>query len=146
MMNYGYNGYNNPYLTPQQRLNQLEAQYPQFAQNSLPQQATGFKTIPVANIEEANATQTDMSGNPMFFYNKGQNEIYIKQFDIKTGAAIFQIFRHVAEPVAHENPSTGLNISEKQYKVLNDKLDALYSMLSNKVDEQPKKEVRSNAK
>lgn len=54
MMNFtgGYNGYQyNPYLTPQQRINQFEAQYPQYSQNQQVQQPAGFKTIPVSNVD-----------------------------------------------------------------------------------------------
>lgn len=147
MMNFsgGYNGYN-PYMTAQQRLAQMEAQYPQFAQAPALPQPAGFKTIPVANIDEANATQADMSGNPMFFYNKGQNEIYVKQLNLQSGLANFQTYKLAQAPSANENTSIGVNISEKQYKVLTDKLDALYSMLANKDIEQSKREVKGNAK
>lgn len=142
---YNYNQYN-PYLTPQQRLNQLEAQYPQFTQNPMPQQNTGFKTIPVSNADEANATQADLSGNPIFFFNKAKGEIYLKQLNLQDGSAIFQTFKLTATPAVNENTPQGVILSERQYKALNDKLDALYSMLANKEPEPLKKEVRSNVK
>lgn len=142
---YNYNQYN-PYLTPQQRLNQLEAQYPQFNQNPIPQQNTGFKTIPVSNADEANATQADLSGNPIFFFNKAKGEIYLKQLNLQDGSAIFQTFKLIQVPTMNENTLQSINLSEEQYKALNDKLDALYSMIANKEQEQPKREVRNNAK
>lgn len=148
MLNYpGYNyGQFNPMLTAQQRLAQMEAQYPQFTQPAQGNQPIGFKTIQVSNINEANATPVDMTGNPLFFYNKGKGEIYLKQFNLQDDSAIFQTYRLTQNPTGNESISTGVNMSEKQYMVLNDKLDALYSMLANKTEEQPKKEVRNNAK
>lgn len=143
---YNYNQYN-PYLTPQQRLNQLETQYPQFSQNTPQQQpTTGFKTIPVSNADEANATQADLSGNPIFFFNRAKGEIYLKQLNLQDGSAIFQTFKLAQVPTINENAVQSITLSEKQYKALNDKLDALYSMFANKEQEQPRKEVRNNAK
>lgn len=53
----------------------------QYQQYNQPMQQQGYRMIPVTNEQEANATQVDLSGNPIFFYNKGMNEIYIKQFN-----------------------------------------------------------------
>lgn len=84
------NMYPNNYLTsPQQRIEQLVNQHPQyFNQNT--QQAfnaqTGWKIIPVSNIDEANATSADLQGNPTFFFNRATKEIYMKQLD-SSGAA-----------------------------------------------------------
>ena len=83
--------YNSPYVDPQLQLNQLASRYPQYFnqqnynQPSQPYQNNG-RVIFVTNIEEAKATPADMLGNPLFFYNKSKNEIYIKQTDA-TGAA-----------------------------------------------------------
>jgi len=70
MMNY----YNNPW---QQRLQQMEQQYPQY---SMPQtQGLRYNVIPVTNEQEALAAIVDTTGNPTFFYNKAKKEIYVKQ-------------------------------------------------------------------
>lgn len=122
MMNYGYF---NPMITPQQRLSQLEQQYPQFGQQ------VGFKVLPVTNIEEANASQIDLNGNPVFFYNKGKNEVYIKQFNVQTGLADFYTFTRVENATKTE--------SKDEFKLINDKLDKLYSIL-----EKPKKAVKND--
>lgn len=138
MLNYA-SGYNfnpyNPMMNAQQRLNQLEQT--QFSQG----QNLGFRTLPVTNIDEANATQADLSGNPIFFYNKAQNEIYLKQFNINTGLADFKVFKLTAN--SGQEAQQIFNMSEKHYKTLSDKLDNLASLL--KDTEQHKKEVR-NAK
>ena len=133
--NYSFNQYN-PMFTAQQRLNQMEAQYPQYTQPA------GFKTLQVSNIDEANATPADMTGNPIFFFNKAKGEVYLKQLNLQNGEAYFQTFKLVQTPT--ENKPVEVNISEEQYKVLSEKLDAVYSLLSTK--EEPKREARGNAK
>ena len=125
MMNYGYF---NPMMSPQQRLTQLEQQYPQFSQ------PIGFKVVPVANVEEANASQIDLNGNPVFFYNKGKNEIYVKQFNVQTGLADFYTFSRM-ETVT-ETPQI---VTKDDFKIINEKLDGLYSIL-----DKPKKAVKND--
>ena len=125
MMNYGYF---NPMMSPQQRLNQLEQQYPQFSQQ------VGFKVVPVANIEEANASQVDLNGNPVFFYNKGKNEIYIKQFNLQSGLADFYTFSRVEATT--ETPQI---VTKDDFKLINEKIDGLYAIL-----DKPKKAVKND--
>lgn len=73
-----FNTYN-PYYTPQQRLQQMEQQYANYTQSQMQPQPQGFRVIPVANIEEANATPVDTIGDtPSFFFNRAKNEIYLK--------------------------------------------------------------------
>ena len=72
MMNFNQPFGYNPMLTAHQRLAQMEQN---FAQQQTVQ--LGFKTLPVTNREEANATQVDINGTPTFFYNQAKNEIYI---------------------------------------------------------------------
>jgi hypothetical protein len=131
MMNYSYY---NPMLSPQQRLAQMEAQYPQFSQQ------IGFKVIPVANIEEANASQVDLNGNPVFFYNKGKNEIYLKQFNIQTGLADFYTFSKME--MVNGNMEAPTPITKEDFKQINEKLDGLYSIL--KPEEKPRKAVKND--
>ena len=128
-----FNTYN-PYCTPQQRLQQMEQQYANYTQSQMqPQpQPQGFRVIPVANIEEANATPVDTIGDtPSFFFNRAKNEIYLKQYNSQTGLPIFQTF-HMQE--AKTKPTVD------NFKVLNDKIDGLYSLI-----EKEKKEGK-NAK
>lgn len=126
MLNYGYN-YTpyNPMLNTQQRLNQLEQQYPQYAQNSSPSLAT----IPVTNIAEANAYRVDVNGTPTFFYNAGTNEVYMKRTNLQTGLADFIVFTKAEQPITEVKPQKGTNTYEENFKALNDKIDGLYSLL-----------------
>lgn len=140
----GSTGFVNPYL---QRLNQLEQQYPQYAQPQ--QQQNFFRAFPVTNMEEANATQVAIDGTPTFFYNASKNEIYLKRISMQTGLAEFQKFAIVEQPTKGEKAcNCNINYSE-QFQAINNKLDGLYSILGKKEEEvQPavtKKEVK-NAK
>lgn len=146
MMNYGMgNPYNNPMFNAQQRLNQLEQQYPQYAQTPIPQTKQQTLTIiPVTNKEEATAFMVDTFGTPIFFYNAGANEIYLKRTNLETGGADFLIFSKVAKPTTGGGDKKG-NAYKEDFKTLNDKIDGLYSLLGQPVEEQ-KEKVGKNAK
>lgn len=124
MMNYGY--------YPQQRLNQLEQQYPQYAQQMPQVQPQGYRTTLVSNIDEANASQVTTDGQPAFYYNKGKGEIYLKQFDINTGGAIFQKFELARMPVNENNDTKEKNIYFERFDMIESKLDMLASMFDEK--------------
>lgn len=120
----------NPYMTPQQRLNYMEQQYPQFAQQPIQQPTQELVTIQVTNKDEANAFRVDPNGTPTLFYNAGNNEVYLKRTNRQTGLADFQIFKKVE---IAQQPEATSNISinfEKELKSLNDKVDGLYSLFS----------------
>lgn len=90
-MTYGYMG-QSPYYNPQMNFNQPQ----QFTQQSL-------STTLVSDIAEAIATKPDLTGKPMFFYNKANEEIYLKQYD-STGSAPIKTYKLVveqAEPVVN---------------------------------------------
>lgn len=111
----------NPYMTAQQRLYQMEQQYPQLSQ---PQSLT---ILPVTNIDEANAYRVDLNGTPTFFYNAGKNEIYLKRTNTQTGLADFQIFGRVEQ---QQNEIKEVqNSYEKDFKALNEKIDGLYALI-----------------
>lgn len=124
VMNYGYNY--NPMMTAQQRLNQMESQYPQFSQQPV------MKVIPVTNIEEANATQVDIQGTPTFFYNQSKNEVYMKRVNLNTGLADFIKFEATVQPLNESKTKKDVITYEKDLKLLNDKIDGLYSLLKPK--------------
>lgn len=74
-----YNGFYNPMLNAQQRLNQMEQQYPQFAnnnpmfQNPQPMQnqmqpiSNILKGRAVTSIDEAKAAMIDLDGSVFVF-------------------------------------------------------------------------------
>lgn len=68
----------------QQRLQMLESQYPQFAQNpgmNYNQQQI-LKGRPVSNEEEANAAMIDFDGSLFVFPDKAHGKIYTKQLGL----------------------------------------------------------------
>lgn len=70
----------NPYMTPQQRIAQMEQQYNMnFAQQPVQTvQQQGYKLVTIGSIEEAKAAPVDtINDTPSFFFNRGKNEIYL---------------------------------------------------------------------
>lgn len=112
--------YNNPAMqSAQQRLQMMEAQYPQMG-NSFPQQppqqpqtpaAPILKGRPVSNEEEANAAMIDFDGSLFVFPDKAHGKIYTKQLGLD-GNIIFQRYSvdtPVAKPVEASSQTVGLS-------------------------------------
>ena len=59
---------------------------------------------PVTNREEANAVSADFSGNLMVFPDITHNRIYVKRWNLQTGAAEFFEFVPVSEAKTPEPP------------------------------------------
>ena len=131
--------YNSPYVDPQLQLNQLASRYPQYFnqqnynQPSQPHQNNG-RVVFVTNIEEAKATPADMLGNPLFFYNKSKNEIYIKQTDATGAAPIREYELKKDQSVQSETFSVEDKLQEiqKQLDEINHKLEKPVSKKGNK--------------
>ena len=131
--------YNSPYVDPQLQLNQLASRYPQYFnqqnynQPSQPYQNNG-RVVFVTNIEEAKATPADMLGNPLFFYNKSKNEIYIKQTDATGAAPIREYELKKDQSVQSETFSVEDKLQEiqKQLDEINHKLEKPVSKKGNK--------------
>lgn len=119
-----------PQVQPQQQQQTISTQPP------ILQQQTGIKIIPVSNREEATGTPIDLvNGTPTFFYNKSKNEIYLKQFDVPTGTAVFKTYGEmqiIEEPVEQQNDY------KKELHYISEGIDNLHRMLANL---QPKEEV-----
>lgn len=149
MMNYGMSNVN-PYLNPQQ-MNNLMSQYPQYfspamQQNFNPQQQQQITTQPpimqpanntrntakmvyVGNKEEATAMPVDLVYNtPTFFYNRGTNEVYMKQYDSPTGNAIFKTYAEI-QPVAEQTTVETTNPYQRELKSIREGIDGLYRIL-----------------
>lgn len=131
-MTYGTHPFYNfsPYPTnmaPQQRINQLEAQYAQYSQ---PQGK--LNALPVGNIEEARAYIVDMQGTPTLFYNASKNEVYLKRTNVQTGSADFFVFQVDSKAKNESNKQNSTDISKDDLKLINDKLDTLCGMFENK--------------
>ena len=118
---YGYNPYNT------NQFSNLQTQY-----TSTPTFTTTF----VSDIAEAIATKPDVTGKPLFFYNKLAEEIYVKQYD-NTGSAPVKTYKLVveaAEPVA--NPVLD------GIRGLNNQLNDIKKLLTPEVIEETEKRNR----
>lgn len=110
-LNYGYNNYG---YTPQYQV------------------PTDFTTTFVSDIAEAIATKPDVTGKPLFFYNKANEEIYLKQYD-NTGVAPIKTYKLV---IAETQP----NESVLDYiKTLDHKISDIKKLLTPEVIEKSNK-------
>ena len=136
------NGMNNPYFNyPMQNpyvqaQNQQPIQQPQQQQQQIttqppilqPKQAINNEILSVANKEEAIGAPVDLiHGKPSFFYNKCNGEIYLKQFDVPTGSAIFKVFNETVEQVEQKPESINYK-KELEYMVQG--IDNLHRMIA----------------
>lgn len=115
--------------SPQQRMEQMVNQYPQYFSPNVQQAvntSNGWRTIQVSNIDEANATPAEWGGIPLFFYNRSANEIYMKQMD-QSGAAPLITF-------ILKSKQDEIKLSEEQTKPVTDYQNDLRK-LNNKVEE-----------
>ena len=110
---YGYN----PYYTPNTQYGTFQPQ----TQNSI---------IFVSNVAEANTTKPDITGKPLFFYNKADEEFYIKQYD-NVGLAPLKTYKLVVEKVEPQS-----NPIVDSIKGLNDKLDDIKKLLTPEIIEE----------
>lgn len=76
----------------------------------------------VTSRNEAEAITPDISGAPTFFFNRGSNEIYLKQMDMQTGLAIFKEFIEKPLPESEAKPIISID-------TLNTKLDEIKSLM-----------------
>lgn len=97
----GYPGYTgmpfNPMVNAQQRLAQMEQQYPQFSQGQPQQQPGWMKCRAVTSMDEAKAAMIDLDGSLNVFTNTANGEIYTKQVGMD-GLAVFNTYRRVDQP------------------------------------------------
>ena len=123
MTNYygGYNSFQQP-------------QYQNFMQQNI--QPQSFSTTFVSNIAEAIATKPDVTGKPLFFYNKAEEEIYMKQYD-NTGNAPVKTYKLTI--ANNENVS---NPIIDNLKLLDEKLNDIKTLLSPTVTEENDKRNR----
>lgn len=111
--------------TPQQRLQMMEAQYPQFSQNPYtgysyqPQNqvqsgsTTVLKGRPVSNEEEANAAMIDFDGSLFVFPDKAHGKIYTKQLGLD-GNIVFLKYSLDTDPL--NKPSEQVQTSPEYIK------------------------------
>lgn len=146
-MNNGYNpsytpsaGYssvnNNPYQT--------QAQMQSTAQNM------GIQGRMVTSKEEALGVPVDFSGNPLFLADLAHNTIFVKKFNMNTGAADFAEFRLVPPPqppVQQEDNNNVSFVPLQDFQDLNDVVADMKSTINSlqKEIDRLKKPVNSNS-
>ena len=137
-----YPGYQVPVL--QQRINQMEQQYPQFQQNGYYSQPTypstypgpqqlqggqGLKGRPVTSIDEAKASMIDLDGSVFIFPDFGNNKIYTKQINLDGTASIksytLETQNLPSTPQNLVNPSQKPFNVEELLKSMQDEIDGL---------------------
>lgn len=119
-MNYGYNQIPNPIMQYQQRLAQMEQQFPQFSQQPMQQslQQQSLRATLVTNIQEAQASQIPLDGSITVFVNSASNEVYSKRVG-KDGLPEFKTYKGDEPPTkeVEENPL------ESRIKALEEKIE-----------------------
>ena len=100
-----------------------------------PNQQMFYKTLPVMSESEINNITVDFNGSPTYFHNQATNEIYIKQFDIRTGITNMQ--KYVKAEALNEIKQSE-EVNKKDFEALNSRLDNLEDILTEL------KDLRSN--
>lgn len=144
----------------QQRLQSMEAQYPQYASPSPmgypqspmfqpPQQAPAAPMIkgrPVSNEEEANAAMIDFDGSLFIFPDKAHGKIYTKQLGLD-GNIVFLKYaleqpsaNPLPQPVPSEAPSEYVKQPDlvKELKAVYERLETLERRLPAQPENQGK--------
>lgn len=91
-----------------------------------------YRALPVSSEMEANNITVDFSGMPTYLHNQQANEIYVKQFDIKTGVTTMQKFvkSDGTEGETTENkPDFDINVYNEKINSLNERINDLEKML-----------------
>lgn len=102
-------------------------------QNYLPQMRN-YRAIPVSSEAEMNNITVDFNGTPTYFHNQNLNEIYVKQFDIKTGLTSIQKFIKADGTETAENDKNGhidIKTLEENLTALNERVNSLSEIIEN---------------
>lgn len=118
-------------------------------QNYMPQyRPMVYRTLPVSSEAEMNSITVDFNGTPTYFHNQLTNEIYVKQFDIKTGLTTTQKFIKSDGTEGQEpkgNVKSDIDYSEN-FNAINDRIDVLKSMIEKLAIPQQEIEVKGGKK
>ena len=67
------------------------------------QQMPFSRVIPVSSENDMSRYTVDFNGTPTYFYNQATNEIFVKQFDMRTGITNTQKFVKAEVPSVANN-------------------------------------------
>lgn len=93
-----------------------------------------YKALPIANDAEMNNYTVDFNGTPTYFHNQMTNEIYIKQFDMRTGLTTLQKyvkFEQADKPVEEKKEEFNTDLYKADFEALNGRLNGLEKMIEN---------------
>lgn len=130
--NYGYN----PMLQPQQqRLAELEQQYPQFSQQ--PRMSVNnqnfIKCRAVTSIDEAKASMIDLDGSINVFIDAGNKQIYTKQINLDGTATLntYKLVENIQPIPKEEQPIVYVKQDELESvcESFNRQIEELYKQL-----------------
>jgi hypothetical protein len=128
-----YNNYYNPMANAQQRLMQLEQQYPQFAQQNnyqnMPQQNNGIQGKMVSDFETVKATETPLDGSVSYFPLVNGEYIYTKFLNMNTGLSDYSVYKKIAVDEQKNENIKEDNFNIKEY--LDQKFETLKEELLN---------------
>lgn len=134
MMNSPYPNSYNPMLSPQQRLMQMEQQYPQFSQQNqfvqqpAQQQPQGIVGKIVNDFSELTANDVPMNGSAAFFPKADGSELQVRSWTAN-GTIQTVVYR----PVQQENGADG-NIPQMDFNALNEDVRALREDIMARLD------------
>lgn len=142
-------GYN-PMAPLQQRLNQMEQQFPQYSQNpyqSQPaqMQASILKGRAVTSIDEAKAAMIDLDGSVFVFPDIANKRIYTKQINLDGTATLNTYSLDEKEASANTHP-----VTQSEMLVNREELNEVVTYLKNDIHtlkdkiDQLNREVMSN--
>lgn len=112
---------------------------PQYQQ--APRQVQMFRMYPVSNIMEANATPVD-NFEPVFFYNRAENVVYMKKM-LQDCSAPIQVFKlHPADSPLSDEKQKRENIYENDFEAINEKISDLSVKIDRLLPETDKKDKK----
>lgn len=129
--------------TAQQRLQMMEAQYPQFANPNpsypQPQQPQSqIKGRPVSNEEEANAAMIDFDGSLFVFHDRAHGKIYTKQLGLDGNIIFLKYSLDTGASAPRPNPEPVHSVDLSGYATkeeLSQGLDSMKQYLSQQLEQ-----------
>lgn len=153
MMNNPYqNGYN-PMLSPQQRLMQMEQQYPQynqqnqFMQQQIQQQTQGIVGKIVNDFSELTANDVPMNGSAAFFPKADGSELQVRSWTAN-GTIQTVVYKPVLDQnqVEGTNPQMDFNALNEDVKALREDIKSVREMIEKSMNAPTQKTTFSRAK
>lgn len=126
--------------TPSSQNNTITTQPPIMQPQNNINTRNDAKMLYVGNKEEATATPIDLVYNtPTFFFNRGANQVYMKQYDSTTGNAIFKTFVELEptdEPKIESKSILDINNYQENFDVIKEQINDLQKTFDSYIQSQ----------